>query len=474
MGVVSALKKYRIELKLEKLEHQVARRQIRTLEEEVAALRRSLASLASRRAECLVLVDRRAGTLLRRAAWWLDVADQRRALAVSRAWLVASGGKSRGARPPRAKSVVAAADAERFSAWRRLLESLGDLPENNESLVVEAAEQLSSLMSFSDDEDDEDEEATSRDDEAIELDLRRTRDGADLDPLRLTLRRVCEEHPDVGYCQGMNFVAAFILRRASGDVDRAATVFSRLFSALRLRSVYGADMPGLKMLLFQLEALLALHLPHLAAFLNDLDLPPALYATSWFVTILVNFLPERDATVAWDHLVAVLASPPPPWTVDEDSNRPVALRGWALVFRVILLSLEAVADDVVGLSFDDTLHQLQNFPLTFKGTSLARLLASKPHAFEENEPLDAQLDNLRRDYAREISNGRSSRTLKPTTSYRAAADRVFKYSRAVLHASISTSLNPPPVGAASSTTASPRSNATNVFSEDDLSLSSST
>lgn len=123
------------------------------------------------------------------------------------------------------------------------------------------------------------------DDDAIELDLHRTCTSltkeSRLRPLRRVLRSLCVLHGDVGYCQGMNFVAAFVLRRSGKDGAGAFLLASRVYEALDLRAVYAREMPRLKLLLFQLERLLRRHLPRIQDALDGLGATPELYATGW-------------------------------------------------------------------------------------------------------------------------------------------------------------------------------------------------
>mmetsp|Transcript_6463 Transcript_6463/g.22700 ORF Transcript_6463/g.22700 Transcript_6463/m.22700 type:complete len:361 (+) Transcript_6463:39-1121(+) len=150
---------------------------------------------------------------------------------------------------------------------------------------------------------------SAEDDSAIMLDLQRTHDrplrAAERAALHRVLRALCARDRAVGYCQGMSFVAAFALRRASGDGVAAFGVLARLFDALDLGSMYAPDMPCLQLRFYQLDALLQAHLPALQSRLRRLGIMPEMYST---VRRLPRVPPKDTASVVASILGSKLVS----------------------------------------------------------------------------------------------------------------------------------------------------------------------
>jgi len=228
------------------------------------------------------------------------------------------------------------------------------------------------------------------DDDLIELDLHRTSRARNLRPLRRVLRAVCVLHADVGYCQGLNVVAAALLRRSAGDAAESFEILACFYEVLDLRAVYAPAMPRLRLCLYQLERLLAAHRPRLKRVLDGLDAAPELYATSWFVTLLVSFLPDALCGDAWERLLASTGGRAASPTI-----------GWAVVFRFVLGALGLAEERLLGLEDDGALRALQAFgsgpPPEGVVYDAESILAAAAPA-EKERTLEAQLDALQDAY----------------------------------------------------------------------------
>ena len=95
---------------------------------------------------------------------------------------------------------------------------------------------------------------------------------------------------DVGYCQGMSFVASILLMHVSEE--DAFDLLRYLMQALNLRRQYRPpNMTGLQVKQYQLQRLLHDRLPKLHSHLQKLEIPPTLYATAWFLTLFSSQFP---------------------------------------------------------------------------------------------------------------------------------------------------------------------------------------
>lgn len=95
--------------------------------------------------------------------------------------------------------------------------------------------------------------------------------------------------PEVGYCQGLCFVAGVLLLHMSEE--QAYMMLKHLMFRRSLRKQYLPDMAALQVQLYQLSRLLHDHHPDLYAHFDNCDIPPTLYAAPWFLTMFASQFP---------------------------------------------------------------------------------------------------------------------------------------------------------------------------------------
>ena len=184
--------------------------------------------------------------------------------------------------------------------------------------------------------------------------------GAGQTLLGSALRTVAAEHPSVGYCQGMNFVAAMCIAvqlraddpvgmwrpdlvvRASRMLDNGAAASSRPASAIlstliespryRMRGLWRKGVPELRLRIWQFDALLRRRLPELRAHFRTVRLDTAFFCAQWFVTLFSYSLPVGMLRRVWDVFF-----------VD----------GWPALFRVGLALLSAQQETLLGLEMEE-------------------------------------------------------------------------------------------------------------------------
>uniref|UniRef100_A0A8R1DYB5 Rab-GAP TBC domain-containing protein n=1 Tax=Caenorhabditis japonica TaxID=281687 RepID=A0A8R1DYB5_CAEJA len=111
---------------------------------------------------------------------------------------------------------------------------------------------------------------------------------------------VAEHIPDVGYCQGLNFVAGVILLVVN-DETRAIDLLVHLVS--QRREYYGQNMIGLRRDMHVLHALLRENCPRVAVTLEKLDVGLDMIVGKWFVCWFVESLPMETVLRLWDCLI---------------------------------------------------------------------------------------------------------------------------------------------------------------------------
>lgn len=167
----------------------------------------------------------------------------------------------------------------------------------------------------------------------IALDITRTfpehprfQQGGDLlVSLQHVLLACSHRHPEIGYCQGMNFVAGLLLLVAKGD---EASAFWMLVGLLEhaVPGYYSPDMAAIQLDQHVLGLLIAKHLPEVHAKLVALDIDPMILFLKWFISMFIDSLPLESTLRVWDTI----------W-----------LEGNTVIFRVALAILEEVGPELL-------------------------------------------------------------------------------------------------------------------------------
>jgi len=158
----------------------------------------------------------------------------------------------------------------------------------------------------------DDSESMQRDLRQIDLDVPRVIPReVDHEKLRRILRAFCSERPDVGYCQGMNFVAGTLLHVLSNDEHAAF----RCFHTLVLNVAYGwfSAQDGLREAtadLLVLEELVQRSLPRVAQTLEWFEVPLASASLGWFLRFFVNSLPFQTVLCVFDLVLCEMSRAP--------------------------------------------------------------------------------------------------------------------------------------------------------------------
>lgn len=149
----------------------------------------------------------------------------------------------------------------------------------------------------------------------IERDLTRTfpqvemfrREGGEgQTDLGRVLRSYAIYDAEVGYCQGLGFLAALLLLNMS-DCE-AFCCLVRIMEGHGLRNMFLPTLAGLKLRLFQFEKLLQIHAPDVAAYLESIEVRPAIYVSQWFLSIFGVAAPLDTLHRLYDVVLAEGAS----------------------------------------------------------------------------------------------------------------------------------------------------------------------
>lgn len=147
---------------------------------------------------------------------------------------------------------------------------------------------------------------------------------------------------DVGYVQGMGFLAGLMLLYMSEE-DAFWLMVALLKGAVHapMEGLYQVGLPLVQQYLFQLEKLVLDHLPKLGEHFSEQMINPSMYASQWFITVFSYSFPFPLALRIWDVFL---------------------YEGMKIVFQVGLALLRYCHDDLIKLPFEKLVHALRNFP----------------------------------------------------------------------------------------------------------------
>ena len=110
--------------------------------------------------------------------------------------------------------------------------------------------------------------------------------------------------PDVGYTQGMSFIAAIILMVVETDEALAWMIFTKILSVTSdWRRMYGENTPKLFEITKTLRAYIRQDLPKMHQKLNEFNVILESLLASPMLTIFANLIPVEDALKVFDRFI---------------------------------------------------------------------------------------------------------------------------------------------------------------------------
>jgi aarF domain-containing kinase len=158
-------------------------------------------------------------------------------------------------------------------------------------------------------------ELSSQTDSQIKKDLNRTVTDEKLfsvDTTKSTLYNVLRAYAncdkEVSYCQGMNFIVAFLL--IVSDFNEVDTLYMMMFlfmfnkTNLGIRGFFMNNFPLLNLYTYQFDFLFDKHFPSLKKHFEYLEIPKELWISKWIQTLFTICLPLDVLIRLWDCIFA--------------------------------------------------------------------------------------------------------------------------------------------------------------------------
>ena len=181
------------------------------------------------------------------------------------------------------------------------------------------------------------------------------------------LRAVSSAEPAVGYCQGMNFVAATLLLNLNMHPNNSFLVFLTILTSFHYKNLYSPAVPLLPLRMFMFSRLVRQHVPQVWHHLNSKTFSVEIFANQWIMTLYSYYV---DPDILGDKI----------WTL-------FFLLGWKFIFIFGLAILHLLQPQILAMDVE----QISQFMASAKSTN-RRGDDLYMHPFSSKENVQSQLE----------------------------------------------------------------------------------
>lgn len=160
-------------------------------------------------------------------------------------------------------------------------------------------------------------------------------------PLEKLLKAYVHYRPDIGYVQGMSYIASVLLLNMD-SVEGAFCAFSNLVNTDFYFPLYRKDSVEFNGRISVLEKLIKWHLPQLYVHLNNQGVSLSSFLWEWMITLFSKSLALDVVMRIWDN---------------------VLYRGHVFTFQIVLGVFSCLESQLLSSEFEGCVHLLQNLPL---------------------------------------------------------------------------------------------------------------
>ena len=154
--------------------------------------------------------------------------------------------------------------------------------------------------------------------------------------------------PEIGYCQGMNFIAGALIELIDEE-EKIFWIFLSFIDNIDLNLLFLKNMPDYSIRVFQLNYYIKQYYPQLFIHFKKHQINPDIFFSKWILTIFANYLPFHKLYKIWDLFI-----------IDK----------WKAIFRISMVLLGLMKDKLIKLD-------LNEFCLFFKSQEIKELITFK-------------------------------------------------------------------------------------------------
>ena len=203
----------------------------------------------------------------------------------------------------------------------------------------------------------------------IEKDITRTfytekfTQGNGNDLLKNILNSVAFIRPEIGYCQGMNFIAGALINFIENE-QICFWIFLSFIDDIELNLLFLKNMPDYNIRIFQLNYYIKIYFPELFNHLQKAQINADLFFSKWIITIFSNYLPFNVLYKVWDIFIidkwkAIFKFSMIFLYFMKDKLMKMDLNSFSLFFK-------SNAQNINQMNFKNIIQQYKNYKITNK------------------------------------------------------------------------------------------------------------
>ena len=136
--------------------------------------------------------------------------------------------------------------------------------------------------------------------------------------------------PEIGYCQGMNFIAGALIELIEEE-EKIFWIFLSFIDNIDMNLLYLKNMPDYSIRVFQLNYFIKLYFPDLFMHFKRNQITPDIIFSKWILTIYANYLPFDLLYKIWDLFI-----------IDK----------WKAIFRIAIILLDTMKEKLMNLDLN--------------------------------------------------------------------------------------------------------------------------
>lgn len=225
-------------------------------------------------------------------------------------------------------------------------------------------------------------------DHEVKIDVQRTYIGERENPeefmtkIENVLKVVAVSNNGIRYCQGMNYIAEFLLE-LTGNEESAYYLFIGFFEYTEYPLIFAQDLERLKLFFYVFKRLISLFEPELFSFFNSNSVDVKCFMPPWFITL---FLSARQYNKQKEPPIVLLR------ILDN-----FLTSGWKSLLKVSINALHYFETDLLKLKFEEVMQFLVTTMLKF-GFFLETNLEHIEKCFTDNRIDKKLIKNIENEY----------------------------------------------------------------------------
>ena len=178
--------------------------------------------------------------------------------------------------------------------------------------------------------------------------------------------------PEIGYCQGMNFIAGALINSMDNE-EKCFWIFLAFIDNFDMNFLYLKNMPDYSIRVYQLNFYIKEYFPELSQHFKKNQINPDVFFSKWILTIFSNYLPFEVLYKVWDVFI---------------------LEKWKAIFKFSLMILNSMKDKLINMdlvTFSQFIKDNKN------NSSLINFEEFSEH-YKDYKITNRQLNELREDF----------------------------------------------------------------------------